>query len=44
MKKVTTFEITGPFQVESGGELTVIMQECPDNTVNYEPITKKEEP
>lgn len=38
------FEITGPFQVESGGELTVIMQECPDNTVNYEPITKKEEP
>lgn len=25
-------------------KLTVIMQECPDNTVNYEPITKKEEP
>lgn len=25
-----SFEITGPFQVESGGELTVIMQACPD--------------
>lgn len=25
-----TFEITGPFQVDSGGEMTVIMQNCPD--------------
>ena len=24
------FEITGPFQVDSGGELTVIMQSCPE--------------
>ncbi len=24
------FEITGPFQTDLGGELTVIMQECPD--------------
>ena len=24
------FEITGPFQVNSGGELTVIIQECPE--------------
>lgn len=24
------FEITGPFQVDSGGELTVIIQECPE--------------
>jgi len=27
------FEITGPFQVDSGGELTVIMQECPDANI-----------
>ena len=38
------FQITGPFQTDVGGELTVIMQACPDNTVNYGPITKKEEP
>ena len=25
-----SFEITGPFQVDSGGEMTVIMQSCPD--------------
>lgn len=25
-----SFEITGPFQVDSGGELTVIMQSCPE--------------
>ena len=25
-----TFEITGPFQVDSGGEMTVIMQSCPE--------------
>ena len=25
-----SFEIIGPFQVDSGGELTVIMQECPE--------------
>ena len=24
------FEITGPFQVNSGGGMTVIMQTCPD--------------
>ena len=23
--------ITGPFQVDSGGEMTVIMQSCPDS-------------
>ena len=23
------FEITGPFQVDNGGEMTVIMQSCP---------------
>ncbi len=23
------FEITGPFQVDNGGELTIIMQSCP---------------
>lgn len=38
------FEITGPFQTDIGGELTVIMQECPDNTINYEPFTKKDKP
>ena len=38
------FQITGPFQTDVGGELTVIMQTCPDNTVNYGPMTKKEEP
>ena len=25
-----SFEITGPFQVNSGGEMTVIMQQCPE--------------
>ena len=25
-----SFEITGPFQVDSGGEMTVIMQHCPE--------------
>mgnify|MGYP007101870348 CR=1 FL=1 len=25
-----SFEITGPFQVDSGGEMTVIMQQCPE--------------
>ena len=25
-----SFEVTGPFQVNSGGEMTVIMQECPE--------------
>ena len=25
-----SFEITGPFQVDNGGELAVIMQECPE--------------
>lgn len=25
-----SFEITGPFQVDAGGEMTVIMQTCPD--------------
>lgn len=25
-----SFDITGPFQVNSGGEMTVIMQSCPD--------------
>ena len=25
-----SFEITGPFQVDSGGEMTVIMQSCPE--------------
>ena len=24
------FEITGPFEVQQGGEFTVIMQACPD--------------
>ena len=24
------FEVTGPFQVDGGGELTVIMQQCPE--------------
>jgi hypothetical protein len=24
-----SFEITGPFEVDSGGEMTVIMQSCP---------------
>ena len=25
-----TFEITGPFQVDSGGKMTVIIQSCPE--------------
>ena len=25
-----SFQITGPFQVDSGGEMTVIMQSCPE--------------
>ncbi len=25
-----SFEITGPFEVQSGGEFTVILQECPN--------------
>jgi hypothetical protein len=25
------FEITGPFEVNSGAEFTVIMQDCPNN-------------
>ena len=25
-----SFEITGPFQVNSGGEMTIIMQQCPE--------------
>ena len=28
--RTDSFEITGPFQVDSGGEITVIMQNCPE--------------
>ena len=35
------FEITGPFQVESGGELTVIMQECPDEATEVKQANHK---
>ena len=38
------FEITGPFQTDLGGQMTVIMQECPD-AINKEFIlNKKDEP
>ena len=30
-RAMDSFEITGPFQVDSGGELTVIMQSCPND-------------
>ena len=26
-----SFEIAGPFQVESGAEFTIIRQDCPNN-------------
>ena len=35
------FEITGPFQVENGGELTVIMQECPDEATEVKQANYK---
>ena len=38
-----SFLISGPFQADIGSELTVIMQECPDNTVNFSPLTNKKE-
>lgn len=38
-----SFLISGPFQANVGGELTVIMQECPDNTVNFSPLYNKKE-
>lgn len=38
---VARTEITGPFQVESGGELTVIMQECPDEATEVKQANHK---
>ena len=29
-RATNSFEISGPFQVDSGGEMTVIMQSCPE--------------
>ena len=29
-RATNSFEITGPFQVDNGGEMTVIMQQCPE--------------
>ena len=43
-RATNSFEITGPFQTDMGGELSIIVQECPDNSVNYSPIIKKDEP
>ena len=38
------FEITGPFQTDLGGQMAVIMQECPDAINKESIINKKDEP